>query len=68
MVNTKLKEWTIKLLILINNLNFFCSHRLPIAEAAKAKGFKVVIGYGEDGDANLKLLKQKGFKIKQRYF
>jgi len=37
---------------------------LPIAEAAKAKGFKVVIGYGEDGDANLKLLKQKGFKIK----
>ena len=37
---------------------------MPIAEAAKAKGFKVVIGYGEDGGANLKLLKQKGFKIK----
>jgi len=37
---------------------------LPIAEAAKVKGFDVVIGYGELGGADLKLLEQKGFKIR----
>ena len=53
-----------KLLILINNLSFFISHRLPIAEAALGKGFDVVIGYGELGGADYKLLEQKGFDIK----
>ena len=52
-----------KLLILINDLNFFCSHRLPIAEASKINDFDVVIGYGELGSADPKLLKQKGFKL-----
>ena len=52
-----------KLLILINDLNFFCSHRLPIAEASKINGFDVVIGYGELGSADPQLLKQKGFKL-----
>lgn len=52
-----------KLLILINDLNFFCSHRLPIAEASKINGFDVVIGYGELGSADPKLLEQKGFKL-----
>ena len=52
-----------KLLILINDLNFFCSHRLPIAEASKINGFDVVIGYGELGSADPKLLKKKGFKL-----
>lgn len=37
---------------------------MPIAEAAKVKGFDVVIGYGEHGGADFKLLKQKGLKIK----
>lgn len=50
-----------KLLILINNLNFFCTHRLSIAKAAKKNGFNVIIGYGENDTANAKLLKQKGF-------
>lgn len=49
----------IKLIILVNNLGFFCSHRLPIAEEAIKKSFNVVIGYGELGDANLSLLEQK---------
>jgi len=53
-----------KILILVNDLSFFISHRLPIAEAALAKGFDVVIGYGELGGADSKLLEQKGFKVK----
>lgn len=55
-----------KILILVNQLSFFISHRLPIAEAALAEGFDVVIAYGEVGrigtDPNL--LEQKGFKTK----
>ena len=54
---------SIKLLILINDLSFFCSHRLPIAEAAKENAFDVVIGYGELGGANPKELEKKGFKV-----
>ena len=42
-----IKEEKIKILFLINDLNFFCTHRLPLAEAAKVEGFDVVIGYGE---------------------
>ena len=52
-----------KLLILINDLNFFYSHRLPIAEISKINGFDVIIGYGELGGVNPKLLEQKGFKL-----
>lgn len=53
----------IKLAILINDLSFFCSHRLPIAEAAKDKSFNVVIGYGELGGADPILLKNKGLNV-----
>ena len=53
----------IKLAILINDLSFFCSHRLPIAEAAKDKSFNVVIGYGELGGADPILLKKKGLNV-----
>ena len=53
----------IKLIILINDLSFFCSHRLPIAEAAKDKAIEVIIGYGELGTANPSILEQKGFKL-----
>lgn len=52
-----------KILILINNLSFFISHRLPIAEHLLKKGFEVVIGYGELGRTEPKILEQKGFKI-----
>jgi len=54
----------IKLLFLVHNLKAFCSHRLPIAEASKIKGFDVVIGYGELGGSDPKLLEQKGLKVK----
>ena len=36
---------------------------MPIAEAAKAYGFNLVIGYGELGGAEPILLEQKGFKV-----
>lgn len=53
-----------KIVILINNLAFFCSHRLPIAEAALNKSFNVVIGYGELGGADPLQLARKGFKLR----
>ena len=40
-----------KLLILVNNLSFFISHRIKVAEASIREGFDVVIGYGEVGGA-----------------
>ena len=52
-----------KILILVNYLSFFISHRLPVAEALLAKGFDVFIGYGEPRGANPKLLEKKGFKV-----
>ncbi len=52
-----------KLLILVNDLSFFISHRLMIAKASIDKGFDVVIGYGELGGANLDILQENGFKI-----
>lgn len=53
----------VKILFLVNDLSFFNSHRLPIAEASKSKGFDVVIAYGEHGGANPELLERKGFKV-----
>ena len=53
----------IKLLILINDLSFFYSHRLPIAIASKLEGFDVVIGYGQLGGADPKILERKGIKL-----
>ena len=53
-----------KILILVNNLNFFISHRLLTAKASLDKGYKVVVGYGELGGANTKLLDDHGFITK----
>jgi len=52
-----------KLLILINSLSFFCSHRLPIAEASKKEGYDVVIGYGELGGVDPTTLQKRGYKL-----
>ena len=35
-----------KLLILVNDLDYFISHRLVIAKKAISKGYKVIVGYG----------------------
>ena len=53
-----------KIIILVNYLSFFISHRLPIAEALLDKGFEVFVGYGELRGADPKILEQKGFKVK----
>lgn len=52
-----------KILFIVNNLSYFVSHRLPIAEASKKKDFEISIGYGEIGNINTNLLRNKGFKI-----
>ncbi len=51
-----------KLLILVNDLSFFISHRLMIAQAAFGIGFEVIVCYGELGGADPKTLEQQGFK------
>ena len=50
-----------RLLILVNDLGFFLSHRLPIAQAALAEGYDVRIGYGELGRVEPEVLKSIGF-------
>ena len=52
-----------KILFLVNDLSFFISHRLLIAETAFHKGYDVVILYGETGGADTFFLQKKGFKI-----
>lgn len=53
-----------KIIIIVNDLKFFLSHRLPIAEALLNKGFEVSIGYGDQGEVDIKVLEQKGFNLK----
>ena len=48
------------ILILVNSLSFFISHRLEIAYAAKDKGYEVKVGYGELGNTNTAILSEKG--------
>ena len=52
-----------KVIILVNYLSFFLSHRLPIAKALLDDGVDVFIGYGDSGGADPKLLEKKGFKV-----
>ncbi len=49
-----------KLLMIVNNLKFFLTHRLPVAQAAVANGYEVSIAYGELGGATLSVLEQSG--------
>jgi glycosyltransferase involved in cell wall biosynthesis len=50
-----------KLLILVNDLSYFLSHRLPIAQAAVAEGHEVTVGYGDSGDVASETISQLGF-------
>lgn len=52
-----------KLIFLVNDLGFFISHRLKIAEVANNNGYNVVVGYGDLGNANTKILKNKLIKF-----
>lgn len=53
-----------KILYFINELSFFCSHRLPIAIAALQKGYKVTICYGEEGRNFIRPKELKKFNLK----
>jgi len=57
-MNIKLK----KLIFLINDLNFFYTHRFQIAESAMKKKFEVLIAYGELGGANIEIFNKKGLR------
>jgi len=52
-----------KIIFLVNNLDFFVSHRLEIAKTVLDKGFNVTIGYGENNRVDCKTLKKKGFNL-----
>lgn len=52
-----------KLLILVNDLGFFISHRLPIALAAMAEGYEVSVGYGAHGSVSQDELERLGINI-----
>jgi len=51
-----------KLFIVVNELNFFLSHRLPVAEAALAEGYAVTVGYGDLGGADCSMLTALGIR------
>ena len=46
------------LLIIVNDLKFFLSHRLNIALNAKKSGYKVYIGYGASDHISVLSLKK----------
>lgn len=50
-----------KLLILVNDLSYFLSHRLPVAKAAVVAGYEVSVGYGELGGVAPEVVTQLGF-------
>ena len=52
-----------KLAFLVNDLSFFYSHRLPIAQAALNENYKVILGYGELGGLNPDILVRMGIKV-----
>ena len=53
---------SVKLIFLINNLNFFFTHRFPIAQTAIKKNFDVLIAYGELGGVNIDDFNKNGLR------
>lgn len=51
-----------KILFLVNDLSFFVSHRLQIAESVTALGYSVVVGYGELGSCKISFLKNRNIE------
>lgn len=50
-----------KVIILVNNLKFFITHRFPLIEALYKKGYKINVAYGEGRNEDLKFLHKRGF-------
>jgi glycosyltransferase involved in cell wall biosynthesis len=53
----------IKIIIVVNDLFYFVSHRLPIALAAKEKGYEMHVAYGNLGGVNPETLVALGLKL-----
>ena len=51
-----------KVIIFVNNLKFFITHRFPIAETLSKKGYKIVVAYGESRSEDINFLHQRGFE------
>ena len=51
-----------KILFLVNDLSFFISHRLQIAESVIALGYSVFVGYGELGSCKISFLKNRNIE------
>lgn len=51
-----------KILFLVNDLSFFVSHRLQIAESVITLGYSVVVGYGELGSCKISFLKNRNIE------
>jgi glycosyltransferase involved in cell wall biosynthesis len=49
-----------RLLIVVNDLGYFISHRILIANAARHSGFDVHVAFGYSRDEDLKLLREQG--------
>ena len=43
-----------KILILVNNLSYFVSHRMSLAQVLVANKYEVVVAYGEPGNIDPK--------------
>jgi len=52
-----------RLLIVVNDLGYFISHRLPIAVAARKSGYAVHVAYGEVGNVIEGELVSRGFEL-----
>ena len=51
-----------KILFLVNDLSFFISHRLQIAESVVESGYNVFVGYGELGSCKISFLKNRNIE------
>lgn len=49
-----------KILIIVNTLSFLISHRLDVVKTAKEDGYKVIVAYGELGNAETTILSKYG--------
>ena len=54
-----------KILFVINSLDFFISHRLVLAEAAKIEKYHVIIFYGSGSVADQKCLQGMGYEVRK---
>jgi glycosyltransferase involved in cell wall biosynthesis len=58
-----LRSQSVKILMVVNDLGYFISHRLPIVVAAQKAGYRVCVAYGALGNASEVDLASHGFEL-----